>query len=406
MTVYIGIDWSEKKHDVCFVNGGGEVIQTLQIPHTPQGFVQFDPARQQMGASPTECRVGIETSHSMLIDFLLEQGYGPIYVLPPNTVKSSQGRYRQSGAKSDRQDARLIADMVRMDGEQYHAWVPDSALTRQIRARISLVDYLTHQIWQMGNRLRAALLRYYPVALEVFSDLDSPITLAWIQQYPTPQAAQAVSFAQFQAFAKDHHHTRPKSWAQAYARLQPPQVQASAEIAQVYAQEAQFLAQRMLESVQAKARLLKELRGQYAQHPDYAIYHSLPAAGDYLEPALLAMLGDDRGRFPTPQSLQAIAGTCPVTKQSGKSRSVSFRLACDHEFRQIVQQWARLSIQASPWAAAYYQKVRPQCRSENEAYRKLANRWLEVLWRLWQDHQPYDEQKHLSSHAHRMQLKP
>lgn len=222
MTVYIGIDWSEKKHDVCFVNGGGEVIQTLQIPHTPQGFVQFDQARQQMGASPTECRVGIETSHSMLIDFLLEQGYGPIYVLPPNTVKSSQGRYRQSGAKSDRQDARLIADMVRMDGEQYHAWVPDSALTRQIRARISLVDYLTHQIWQMGNRLRAALLRYYPVALEVFSDLDSPITLAWIQQYPTPQAAQAVSFAQFQAFAKDHHHTRPKSWAQAYARLQPP----------------------------------------------------------------------------------------------------------------------------------------------------------------------------------------
>lgn len=406
MTVYIGIDWSEKKHDLCFLNEVGEVLQTLQIRHTPDGLLAFDKARERLGVKMAECVVGIETSHNMLVDFLIERGYLSIYVLPPNAVKSAQGRYRQSGAKSDPADARLMADMLRTERARYHAWVPDQPLTRQIRAMISLIDYLTKETWQFGNRLRAALLRYYPVALEIFSTLDSPISLAWIEQYPTPAAAQAVSYEQFKTFLHDHHHNRTKKWAACYARLQQPQISAADVMGAVYAQEAQLLAQLMLKMVQSKTRLLADLDKLYTQHEDYRIYHSLPAAGAYLEPALLAMLGDDRQRFPSPEPLQATAGTCPVTKQSGKARIVTFRYACDHEFRQIVQQWAKASIEQSPWANSYYEAVRPHCSSVNEAYRKLANRWLEILWRLWQDRQPYDEQKHLSAHARRSQPKP
>lgn len=406
MTVYIGIDWSEKKHDLCFLNEVGEVLQTLKIDQTPYGFLELDKARQRLGVNAAECVIGIETAHNILIDFLIERGYPKLYVLPPNAVKSAQGRYRQSGAKSDAQDARLIADMLRTERDKYHAWVPDRPLTRQIRATISLIDYLTTEIWQVGNRLRAVLVRYYPTALEIFSTLDSPISLAWILQYPTPAVGQAVSYADFKVFLREHHHTQTKKWAACYARLQKVQVTAADEIVQVYAQEAVLLAQLMSQMVQTKTRLLNELDQPYHQHPDCAIYQSLPSAGSYLEPALLAMLGDDRQRFPTAETLQALAGTCPVTKQSGKFRLVTFRYACDHQFRQIVQQWAKASIHQSPWASSYYESVRPHCSSENEAYRKLANRWLEILWRLWQDRLPYDEQKHLSAHARRSQLKP
>lgn len=405
MTVYIGIDWSEQKHDLCFLNAVGEVLYTLKIDQTPYGFLEMEKARKRLGIEVAECVIGIETHHNILIDFLIDQGYPKIYVLPPNAVKSAQGRYRQSGAKNDPQDARLIADMLRTDGDKYHAWVPDSPMTRQIRARISLIDYLNKEMWQLGNRLRATLLRYYPTALEIFSTLDSPISLAWIIQYATPAEAQAVSYAEFRAFLRAHHHNQTKKWAVCYARLQAGQVQAAEEIVQVYAKEAVLLAQLMNQVVQARLQMLNGMGKVYAQHPDCAIYQSLPGAGAYLEPGLLAMLGDDRGRFPTAETLQAVAGTCPVTKQSGKARIVTFRYACDHQFRQIVQQWAKLSIDHSPWAASYYQAVRPHCHSENEAYRKLANRWLEVLWRLWQDRQPYNEQKHLSAHARRSQPK-
>ncbi len=405
MLVYIGIDWSEAKHDVCFMNEAGEVLSRMVIEHTLAGFQQMDAMRIRYGIGVEECWVGIETHHTILVDYLVEQGYRRLYVLPPNSVKSAQGRYRQSGAKSDRADAQLIADMLRTDHQQYQPWIPDSDLTRQIRAKVSLVSFLNKHIWQTGNRLRSVLIRYYPSALEGFSTLDSPITLAWIFRYPTPQAASLVTFAQFQAFAREHHHTRPKKWATIFHRLQQGQPKAAPAIVAGYAEEAQVLARLLLEMVRSKANCLAQLEALYTQHPDYPIYHSLPAAGTYLEPALLAMLGDHRERFPNHHVLQAMVGTCPVTRQSGKSKLVTFRTACNHPLRQIVQQWAKLSIQASPWAAGYYQTVRPHCNSENEAYRRLANRWLEILWRLWYDRQPYDELRHLSSHARRLQSK-
>jgi transposase len=404
MTVYIGIDWSEQKHDVCFQNEKGDVIQIIKIDQSPEGFVKLDECRRHIGITAQDCVVGIETSHNLLIDYLLDQNYRAVYVLPPNAVKSSQGIFRQSGSKSDRNDAILIADMIRLAAYRFHAWVPDTPLTQKIRVQVRLIGFLTKQIIQTGNRLRAALLRYYPTALVLFSSTDTPILLEWLIKYPTPELAETVTFDDFKLFLKEHRHPQPKKWAECYARLQLPQVKASPGNTIAFAAEARLLASLMLELIHGRNSLLKELKKDFVNHPDFAIYHSLPAAGDFLQPALCAMLGDDRQRFATAQVLQAIAGTCPVTEQSGKSKFVHFRYACDHQFRHVVQQWAKCSVQSSPWAAGYFKAVRPRCRTENDAYRRLANRWLEVLWRLWQDRVPYDEQKHLKAHA--LRLKP
>ena len=62
-----------------------------------------------------------------------------------------------------------------------------------------------------------------------------------------------------------------------------------------------------------------------------------------------------------------------------------------------------MTLEASPWAATYYHTVRPHCRTDNDAIRRLANRWLEVLWRLWVDRKPYDEAFHLKQHTLRNQ---
>jgi hypothetical protein len=148
----------------------------------------------------------------------------------------------------------------------------------------------------------------------------------------------------------------------------------------------------------------REIQDLFVEHPDYPIFSSLPGVGKILAPALLAKFGDDRLRYPTPQVLQSVAGTCPVTRQSGKHKYVSFRCACDHEFRWIVQQWAKCSIDDSVWAYTYFQSIRPHCDSLSHAYRRLANRWLEIAWRLWQDKVPYDEERHLRQHA--LRVKP
>jgi transposase len=129
------------------------------------------------------------------------------------------------------------------------------------------------------------------------------------------------------------------------------------------------------------------------------IFESLPGAGNLLAPALLAKFGDHRDRFATASSVQALAGTCPVTKASGKRKTVSFRRGCDREFRRIAQQFARTSVSQSGWALSYWRDVRPRCDTDSDAYRRLANRWLAIIWRIWQDRKAYDESYHLKQRA-------
>lgn len=310
-------------------------------------------------------------------------------------MKSSQGRFRQSGAKDDPWDARLIADILRTDQKRYSPWQPDSTLTRQIRVAVGFLIDLSKDLVRNSNRLRSVLLRYHPAPVYLFSGLDSLITIAFIRAYPTPQAVSALSFEDFKVFLHENHHTRPKLWAKIYSRLKEPYPVPNPATLAAYSKQAVTLTDIIEILVRSKKDWLKQLEDLFAQHPDREIYAHLPGTGSFLQPALLSKLGDDRLRFPTSAVLQAVAGTCPVTNRSGKHINISYRRACDHDFRDIVQQWAKLSLDASPFAQTYYRSVRPHCQSENDALRRLGNRWLEILWRLWHNHQSYDETYHL-----------
>jgi transposase len=247
------------------------------------------------------------------------------------------------------------------------------------------------------------LWRYYPAALNVFSALDAQIALDFVRNYPTPQAAAALSFTDFKAFAQRHRYAYRRQLPARFARLQQPQPEADPDTVLVFKEEAVQLAGVLLGLVQTKATALKTLRHLFAQHPDAPIFASLPGAGELLAPALLAKFGDDRARFASPASVQALAGTCPVTDASGKKRVIYFRKACDREFRTITQHWAKASLAVSTWANAYWQQARPRCDSDSHAYRCLANRWLAVAWKLWQTRQPYNEEYHLQQRVARSQ---
>jgi transposase len=159
MQVYIGIDWSENKHDVLFMNDAAAILVTLAFPHTAEGFAKFDTARRDLGFTVDECLVALETAHNLLIDFLWARGYTQVYVVPPSVTKSQRKRYRQSGAYTDIDDAYLLADLLRTDKHRLQPWQPDLPLTREMRAKVSLHLYLTRMKVRLSNRLRAVLLR-------------------------------------------------------------------------------------------------------------------------------------------------------------------------------------------------------------------------------------------------------
>jgi transposase len=399
MQVYIGIDWSENKHDVAFMNQAGAVIADLTIEHTPDGFLELDATRAKLDISSATCLVGLETAHNLIIDFLWSRQYEQVYVIPPSMIKGSRSRFGSSGARTDATDARLIADVLRTDRGRLQPWHPDSLLTRQIRAQVSLIGYLTRNVVRTSNRLRAVLLRYYPAALCVFSTLRTQVALQFIRAYPTPQAAAELTFEQFQSFAQEQDYRHTAHLRSYYVQLQGPHPQAMPETVVVYQNEAVQLATLLLSLVQDKNKALRDLSQLFAQHPDAFIFASLPGTAQLLAPALLAKFGDHRDRFPSPASVQALAGTCPVTDSSGKRKVIYFRKACDRDFRNITQQWAKASLSSSLWAVSYWKQVRPRCSSDSHAYRCLANRWLSIAWTLWQRPQAYDEAYHMQQRA-------
>ena len=406
MRVYLGIDWSERKHAAVFMNEAGVEQMRLIFDHSADGFAKLDQARQKLGVAAEDCWVALETAHNLIIDFLWARGYGHVFVTPPHLIDANRGRLTSSGAHDDPRDAWLICDTLRTDQARLRPWQPEGLLLRQMRALVSELIFLTHQNVRLANRLRSLLLRYYPAALEVFKSPVVPIRLHFIIAYPTPQAAAALSQADFVAFCRSHGYTRLSLLGGCYARLTAQQPEAAPETVACYQHEAVLLAQLLLATITAKQQALARLQPIFHRHPDAPLFASLPGAADFLAPALLAKFGEDRQRFPDAAGLQALAGTCPVTEASGKVRHVHLRYACDREFRYIVTTWARASLRVSPFAQAYVQRVRPTCASESQVYRCLANRWLAVAWKLWQSRKPYDETYHLQQRALRSQPKP
>jgi transposase len=243
------------------------------------------------------------------------------------------------------------------------------------------------------------LFRTYPQAVGLFSDLTSQITLEFLLAYPTAQDAQTLSREAFEAFLRQHGYTRTDLIPLRYAHLVEPVPTANPAIVQAFQGQVRTLAQVLLPQVRGRTQAIAQLGQLFEQHADAFIFESLPGTGLLLAPGLLAKFGDHRDRFPTPGDVQALAGTCPVTERSGKRKLVLFRHGCDKEFRRIAQQFARASVPQSGWATAYWHEIRPNCHSDSHAYRILANRWLAIIWKMWQDRKPYDEVYHLQQRA-------
>lgn len=398
--LYLGIDWSQDHHDVCFLNEAGQRMSQLHFEHSLEGFEQIEHERARFGLPPAECLVAIETSYNPIVDFLLDYGY-PIYIIPPQATAAYRPRRSLSGAHTDSSDADLLAGILRTDRAHHRRLQPNLPLTQHLAAQVRLVQMLKRSTQRHTNQLRAVLVRTYPQAVHWFSRLTVQVLLEFLAAYPTLSQAQALSRDTFEAFMRQHGYKRPAKIAQRFAALHAAWPVAGPAAIAAYEGQIAGLAQVLLTLVHQTTQAESSLTTLFGQHPDAALFASLPGAGDLLAPALLVKFGDHRDRFATASGVQALAGTCPVTEASGKRCVIKFRYGCDKEFRHIVQQFARASIQQSGWAAGYWREVRPTCSSDSHAYRIVANRWLAILWKMWQDRKPYDESYHVKQRAQR-----
>jgi hypothetical protein len=246
-------------------------------------------------------------------------------------------------------------------------------------------------------RLQAALHEYYPAALEAFEDWTMPCAWAFLLRFSTPQELLRRGKRQWEAFLHTHRLGHPETSAKRLAIFARAGEFVSASAAVTSAKS--LLAVSVVKQLQTLQGQLNEYRRRieaaFGRHPDHDTFDSLPGAGPKLAPRLLGELGANRAVFACAEDLQCYAGTAPVTRQSGKQRWAQVRRACNATLRASVHLWADESRHRCAWAQAYYQKKRQEGHRHAEALRALGQRWLKILWKMWQEHAIYDEARHL-----------
>ena len=396
MPFTVGLDWGASGHAVCVLDQGADIVLRFDCPHTAAGLAGLL-GRLRRLAEPAELPVAIERPSGLLVETLLAAGH-PIVPIHPNVAKACRPRYRAAGGKSDPGDAYMLADILRTDGHRFAPLLPASDEIKALRALVRGRDDLVATRVALANQLRSLLDSFWPGGAAVFATIDSPIALAFLARYPTPDSARRLGPKRMQTFLRQHHYSGRRSAQELLVRLRTAATGQAGEAERTAKGD---MVRALVASLNGLVDAIRALTGRIeravAELPDGRIVMSFPRAGRINAAQILAELGDVRERFPCEQRLAAEAGVCPVTHASGKSRGVTFRWACNRRLRAAIISFADNSRHASQWAAGIYRRARGRGCDHPHATRILARAWVRILWRAWQDRTTYDPQRHLAA---------
>ncbi len=385
-----GIDWAAEAHEVC-ISEEGRVNERFSVTHDEHGLAELARRLERHGVA----RVAIERPDGILVERLPAAGL-QVLAIHPNQVKAARPRFAVAHGKSDRFDAYVLAELARTDAHRFRALVPDGEQTKALKALTRAREDLVGVRVELANQLRAQLATFWPGAL-IFAALDSPISLAFIKRYPSPADAKGLGVGRMAAFLKRNSYSGRTDPAELVERLNaaPKGTAAKAEC-EARRTVVLGLVGALSPIVAEIAALDARIRERFAAHPDAEIFRALfrdPKTA--LSPAtLIAELGDCRGRYPTEAAMAADAGMSPVALESGKLRVATFRRACDKRLRVAVARLADSTRHWHHWAGEVYRRARARGQDHPHAIRTLGRAWIRVLWRCWQNREPYDPARH------------
>ena len=403
MLLFLGDDWAEEHHDVEVQDETGRVLARAKLPEGMTGMARLHAMiGERVGDVEVEdvtVMVGIETERGPWVQALIAAGYR-VYAINPLQVARYRERHSVSGAKSDPADAHVLADMVRTDHHQLRPVAGDSPQADAVKVITRAHKTL---IWERARhtlRLRQALLDFFPAALSAYPDLTGADTLELLAAAPDPASAAALSVEKITAaLARARRRNRAARAEQIAAALrtdqlgQPPVV-AAAYAATVRAQTA------ILTVLNAQIETLEEqVQAHFGRHPDAMVYLSQPGLGAVLGARVLAEFGDDKTRYADARARKNYAGTSPITRQSGKKKTVIARWVHNDRLIDALGLQAFCALSVSPGARAYYDQLRARGAGHRAALRQLGNRLVGILHGCLKTGILYDEAKAWQHHS-------
>jgi transposase len=401
---YVGIDLAATKHRACVVDRTGKVIGELAFEHSGPGLTDFIQSLDKLtgNISVDHIAIAAETPRGLVVESVLERGY-LVFSINPKQLDRFRDRHTVAGAKDDRRDAFVLADSLRTDQPLFRRLARECANIIRLRELSRLEDDLTQDHNRLINQLREQLHRYFPQLLQLSGAAEDPWLWDLIEMAPVPVAARRLTRGRIERLLKQHRIRRLTADEVITAlrvpalNLAPGTTEAASEHALLLLPRLRLIRQQRLHTATRMENLLDELAATDSDrdHPglerptDAAILRSLPGVGRVVAATLLAEASQAISERDY-EALRSYAGVAPVTRQSGKKKTVMMRRGCNNRLRNAVYHWCRVATISDERSRNHYAKLRARGHSHGRALRTLADRWLNALVAMLTAHERFD----------------
>jgi transposase len=394
---FIGIDWADRKHDVCLQVAGTETCEVSVLEHRPTVIDAWARRlRERFGGRPIA--VCLELSQGPIVSALLEHDIFVIFPVNPSTLAKYRRAFTPSRAKDDPTDAALALELLRRHPEKIVPLRRESPNMRALRRLVEARRDLVQDRVRLTNRLIFTLKSYFPQVIDWFRDKETDVFAAFVERWPSLPDAQRARRDTIVDFFHAHSVRRASVIDRRIDAIKS-ELPLTSDVAVI--EPALLVVSALLPQLRALnagiSRLDAEIAARCADLPDFRLFADLPGAGPVFASRLLAAFGEQRDRFVDAGAFQKYAGIAPVTERSGNKHWVHWRWACSTFLRQTFVEWVASSVPHSFWARAFYESHKARGASHNATIRALAFKWIRILFRCWMNRTPYDESRYLSA---------
>jgi transposase len=399
-SLFVGVDLGDERFQVCVVDPAGASGEQRSFGHDGEGIGEAIGWLKSIAVErSSRITIAIESPRGAVVAGFIEAGF-ELSSINPKQLDRFRDRFSVAGSKDDRLDARVLGDSLRTDPRAFRRLLAEPAWLVRMRQASRIEDELKQEHRRSANRLRAVLHEYHVELLALLPAADEPWFWDLVALASTPALGARLRTKQVERLLAEHRIRRITA-PEVIERLRRQPVPAMPGVVAAGSAHALMLVPRLhlltqqLEQCQIQIqKLLDELGAedppeQPSEHRDVLILRSLPGAGRYVVATMLAeafwALRQKDYRL-----LRAVCAAAPVTEQSGRSRFVHMRYACNRRLRNAVHHWAWTATRVDPHFARLYKEMRSRGLTHARALRGVGDRLLNVTVAALKRGIPYD----------------
>jgi len=381
MRYWAGFDVGKAFHWLCVLDDEGGVLLSRRVEATEEDIEAACSQIRALGSSQERTvAVDMMGGPATLLEAILLGRGERVFYLPGMSVNRAREGY-QGEQKSDRGDARVIADQLRMRRSSLREILPRDDEAVEMRLLVSYRRDLVVDQARCVTRLRALLNEVFP-GLDALLNFQKDRAFVLLSKVATPKAARRLGISRLARWLRTQGIRRSDELAGKVveaAKAQSCDLPASATRGAL-----------VCEMAAEVLRIRERVEELLSARPEAEVVRSLPGMGVVFTASFLAEV-DDPGRFDSADTLAAAAGLVPATRQSG---GTSFQTRARRGNRTLKNLFYRSAFSCTAHHApskAFYDRKRAEGKTHHQSVIALARRRVNVLWAMLRDGQLYED---------------